>query len=190
MDIFTLFIELKIANGLDLKMIISIIKNQAANFLTFTSMVLGLFSIIASTEENFKKSAFLIIIAALFDYFDGFVARRLNTTSKFGKYLDSNSDMISFGVAPGLLIYFSILKTFGVIGIIVSFLFIAGGVFRLARYNATEFSGYYVGIPITVAGTLLALCTYTISFIPPFLFLFITLVLTYLMVSYHSFKKV
>ena len=76
------------------------------------------------------------------------------------------------------------------IGIIVSFLFIAGGAFRLARYNAVKFTGYYEGIPITIAGALLALSTLALAHVPSFLFLFSTLILSYLMVSTHSFKKV
>ena len=171
-------------------MIISRIKNQAANFLTFTSMVLGLLAIIKSIESNFKTSAVLIIIAAMFDFSDGFVARKLNITSKFGKYLDSNSDLISFGVAPGLLIYLSVLHQFNILGILVSFIFISGGVFRLARYNATEFSGSYVGVPITIAGLLLAVSTFLISLLPPVTFIFITLILAWLMVSTFSVKKI
>ena len=171
-------------------MTIQTLKKQAANILTFSSMVLGLFAIIKSTEGNFKTSAILIIVAAIFDFSDGFVARKLNITSKLGKYLDSNSDLISFGVAPGLLIYLSVLNQFNWIGIIVSFLFISGGVFRLARYNATEFSGHYVGVPITIAGLLLAVSTFLISILPPVTFIFITLVLAWLMVSTFSIKKI
>ncbi len=171
-------------------MITSFVKKQAANFLTFTSMVLGLFAITQSIEGNYKISALLIMVAAIFDFSDGFVARKLNITSKFGKYLDSNSDLISFGVAPGLLIYLSVLYQFNFIGILVSFLFISGGVFRLARYNATEFSGSYVGVPITIAGMILAISTFLISYIPPMTFIFITIILAWLMVSKFSVKKI
>ena len=171
-------------------MIISFLKKQAANFITLSSMILGLLSILSSIEGYYVHAVIYICIAAIFDYFDGFVARKLKTISNFGKYLDSNSDLISFGVAPGLLVYLSVLKSFGVIGIIVSFLYIAGGVFRLARYNAVEFTGYYVGIPITIAGAFLTLSTLAVSHVPSFLFLFSTFVLSYLMVSTHSFKKV
>ena len=173
-----------------LKMKISSVKKQAANFLTFISMVLGLFAIIQSIEGNFKYSAVLIIIATIFDYSDGFVARKLNIVSKFGKYLDTNSDLISFGVAPGLLIYLSILYQFNLIGIIVSFLFISGGVFRLARFNATEFSGHYVGVPITIAGLILVLSSFLKSILHPVTYIFITLILAWLMVSTYSFKKI
>lgn len=171
-------------------MIIPTLKKQAANFLTFTSMILGLFSIIKSVEGDFKSSALLIIVAAIFDFSDGFVARKLNITSKFGKFLDSNSDLISFGVAPGLLVYLSVLHQFNIIGLLVSFLFISAGVFRLARYNATEFSGSYVGVPITIAGLLLALSTFLISYIPSVTFIFITLILAWLMISTYSVKKI
>lgn len=171
-------------------MIIPTLRKQTANFLTFTSMVLGLFSIIKSIEGNFKTGALFIIVAAIFDFSDGFVARKLNITSKFGKFLDSNSDLISFGVAPGLLVYLSVLQQFNWIGIAVSFLFISAGVFRLARYNATEFSGSYVGVPITIAGLLLALSTFLISYIPPITFVFITLILAWLMVNNFSIKKI
>lgn len=171
-------------------MIISTLKKQAANVLTFSSMIIGLFSILNSIEGNFKKSAVLILIAAVFDYFDGLVARKLNISSSFGKYLDSNADLIAFGVAPGLLVYLSVLIQFDLIGILVSFLFISAGVFRLARYNATEFSGRYVGIPITIAGALLAISTLAVSYIPTLVYIPITLILSYLMASRLSFKKV
>jgi CDP-diacylglycerol--serine O-phosphatidyltransferase len=170
-------------------MILSFFKKQAANILTFTGMVIGLFAIIKSIEGNFKISAFLIVVAAIFDFSDGFVARKLNITSNFGKYLDSNSDLIAFGVAPGLLIYLSVLHQFHLIGVLVSFLFISGGVFRLARYNATQFSGSYVGLPITIAGSFLALSTFLNSYLPPMTFIFISLLLAGLMVSTYSFKK-
>ena len=169
---------------------ISNFKKQAANILTFINMIFGLVSIILSIHENYKLSCLFVVIAALTDRFDGVVARKYNITSKIGKYLDSNSDLISFGIAPGLLIYLSILKSFGIIGVAVTFLFIMGGAFRLARYNAVEFSGYYVGIPITIAGAFLAISIFAIPYIPSFVFIISTLILTYLMICNHSIKKV
>jgi CDP-diacylglycerol--serine O-phosphatidyltransferase len=153
-------------------------------------MIIGLVAIIVAIQNNYQLSCLLIIIAALTDRFDGMFARKFNTTSVIGKYLDSNSDLISFGVAPGLLMYLSILKQFGVVGIIVSFLFILAGAYRLARYNAIEFTGFYVGVPITIAGAVLALSVFIIPYIPAVVFIFITLILSYFMVSNHSFKKV
>ena len=86
-------------------MLISLLKKQAANFITFSSLIFGLLSILSSIDDNYMFAVIYICVAAIFDFFDGFVARKLKTVSLFGKYLDSNSDLISFGVAPGLLIY-------------------------------------------------------------------------------------
>ena len=171
-------------------MIFSFLRKQAANILTFMNMILGLAAILFAIQNNFKLSSIFILVAAVTDYSDGWVARKLNTTSALGKYLDSNSDLISFGIAPGLLIYLSVLNQFGIFGIGVSFLFIVCGAFRLARYNAVEFSGYYVGVPITISGALLALAIFAIPYFPAIVFLPITLILSYLMVSNHSVKKV
>jgi len=165
-------------------------RNQAANILTLTNMVLGLIAILFAIKGRFEFSSGFIIIAALTDRFDGMLARKLNTTSALGKFLDSNSDLISFGVAPGLLIYLSVLKEFEIIGIIVSFLFIIAGAFRLARFNAVEFSGFFVGVPITIAGAILAASIFAIPYIPSISFIFIALIFAYLMVSNHSIKKV
>ena len=171
-------------------MILDFLKKQGANILTFINMILGLMAILFSIQGAFKLSCLFIIIAAFTDRFDGMFARKFNTTSLIGKYLDSNSDLISFGVAPGLLIYLSILQQFKAVGIIVSFLFILGGAYRLARYNAVEFTGYYVGVPITIAGAILAASVLAVPYIPAIAFIFITIILAYSMVCEHSIKKV
>ena len=171
-------------------MIFSFLRKQAANILTFINMILGLASILFAIQNNFKISGMLIIIAAVTDFMDGWVARKLNITSALGKFLDSNSDLISFGVAPGILLYLSVLNQFGAIGILVSGIFILCGAFRLARFNAIEFSGYYVGIPITIAGAIVALTLFAIPLISGITYLIIPLILSYLMVSNHAVKKV
>lgn len=171
-------------------MIIKTLKLQLANILTLINMTLGLISILLSIKEDFILSAIIILIAALTDRFDGLVARKLNIESKFGKFLDSNSDLISFGIAPGLLIYLSILYQFNIFGIIISFLFIMAGALRLARYNSVEFKGFYEGVPITIAGAFLALSIFALPYISAWIFIIITLTLTYLMVSRHSIKKI
>jgi CDP-diacylglycerol--serine O-phosphatidyltransferase len=171
-------------------MILLFFKKQGANILTLINMIFGLIAILLAISGDFKLSCLFIVIAALTDRFDGMFARRFNTTSAIGKYLDSNSDLISFGIAPGLLIYFSTLKNYEIFGVIISFSFIIAGAYRLARYNAIEFNGYYVGIPITIAGAILAATVLMIPYIPAIVFVFITLILSYLMVSKHSIKKV
>ena len=166
-----------------------ILKMQLANLFTLANMVLGLIAITEAVKGDFNRSALLICAAVVFDILDGWIARKLKITSEFGKYFDSNSDLISFGLAPGLLIYLSVLKQFELIGICVSFLYVIGGAFRLARYNMNVFNGKYVGLPITIAGLIIALSVFVISRLPSMAYLIIVLILFYLMVSKHSFKK-
>ena len=165
------------------------LKMQLANLLTLANMVFGLIAITEAIKGNFFGSSLCICVAVVFDVLDGKIARKLNITSDFGKYFDSNSDLISFGIAPGLLMYLSVLKQFELVGIILSFLYVIGGAFRLARYNANAFDGHYVGLPITIAGLILALSVFTITLLPPIAYLIIIIILFYLMVSKHSFKK-
>ena len=165
------------------------LKMQLANLLTLANMVFGLIAITEAIKGNFNRSALFICIAVVFDVLDGKVARRLKITSDFGKYFDSNSDLISFGIAPGFLVYLSVLKQFELAGIFVSFMYIIGGAFRLARYNTKVFGGRYVGLPITIAGLIVALSVFAFSVLPSIAYLFIVVILFYLMVSKHSFKK-
>ncbi len=106
------------------------------------------------------RAAVLLLFAMLFDLLDGRVARLTRTQSSFGLQLDSLADVISFGVAPALLIYKSALNRFPVAGLLTSFVFVACGVIRLARFNvmSTSASGEKskpgrttVGLPIPPA---------------------------------------
>lgn len=82
----------------------SIIK-QIPNFITCLNLVAGCFSLIYAANADFVWSSYCIFIAVLFDFLDGFTARLLNVQSDIGKQLDSLADMVTFGVAPGLLLY-------------------------------------------------------------------------------------
>jgi CDP-diacylglycerol---serine O-phosphatidyltransferase len=153
------------------------------------NLSLGLLAILFTTKGEFNLSCWLIVIAALTDRFDGIVARKLNIVSDIGKYLDSNSDLVSFGIAPAFLLYYSILQEFGIWGILVSFVFIFCGTYRLARYNSLKFDGYYVGLPITIAGAILAISFFVKDYIPAYFFVGITLILSYSMVCTLKIKK-
>lgn len=89
------------------------LKSQTANVITLTNLSFGGFAIIFAMEGNLRLSLLLIFIAALADRFDGMAARKFNIESELGKQLDSMSDIISFGVAPALLLYQGILNEFG-----------------------------------------------------------------------------
>jgi CDP-diacylglycerol--serine O-phosphatidyltransferase len=89
------------------------LKSQTANVVTLINLSLGGFAIVFGLHGNLRLSLLLIFIAALADRFDGMIARKFNIESELGKQLDSMSDIISFGVAPALLLYQGILHEFG-----------------------------------------------------------------------------
>lgn len=129
------------------------------NSLTLCGMFFGFFSILAAVKGNYLHAAWAIMIANVFDGLDGWVARLTHSTTRFGIELDSLSDLVAFGVAPAVMIYKWALAPFGRIGFAISFLFVACGALRLARYNvqmgSTE-SKAFTGMPIPGAATVLA----------------------------------
>lgn len=133
------------------------------NLLTLTGMLFGFLSVINSLNGNFTNAAWYILVAGVFDMMDGWVARMTKTTSRFGLELDSLSDLVSFGVAPALMMYIWALKPFGRLGWVGAFLFAACGALRLARFNV-QMTGsekkYFTGLPIPGGAGLLA--TYVI----------------------------
>jgi CDP-diacylglycerol--serine O-phosphatidyltransferase len=122
-------------------------------------MFCGFYAILSSFKGSFIIAAWAILIANIFDGLDGWVARLTNSETKFGVELDSLSDLVAFGVAPGVLIYSWGLQPFGRIGWGAAFLFVICGALRLARYNVqmvSEESKAFVGLPIPAAGTAVA----------------------------------
>ncbi len=116
------------------------------NLVTLASVFCGFNAILILSQPNMSsdtvgRAAILLLFAMLFDLLDGRVARMTKTQSSFGLELDSLADVISFGVAPALLVYKSSLKQFGDIGMLAAFLFVACGVVRLARFNVMTGSG-------------------------------------------------
>jgi CDP-diacylglycerol---serine O-phosphatidyltransferase len=165
-------------------------KSNTANVLTLINLSFGGFAIISIMNGNLNLSLLLIFVAALADRFDGMVARKFNIESELGKQLDSMCDIISFGVAPALLLYQGILNEFGVPGSFFVVFYIGCGAFRLARFNISENNGYFTGLPITVAGCLATLSFLAIPYIPSQTFLPIIIILSLLMVSPIKLKKV
>ncbi|WP_108669570.1 CDP-diacylglycerol--serine O-phosphatidyltransferase [Peribacillus acanthi] len=166
------------------------LKAQTANVMTLANLSLGGFAILAVVRGQLHLGLLLIFVAALADRFDGMIARKLNIESDLGKQLDSMSDIISFGVAPALLLYQGILFDFGAPGMFFTVLYIGCGAFRLARFNITENNGYFVGLPITAAGCLATLSFLGQAILPPAFYLFLVLILALLMVSPFKLKKV
>lgn len=121
------------------------------SFFTLMNLFCGFLSIISIAEGRLFFGAWLIVFAGLFDALDGFMARLSNATSQFGIELDSISDVVSFGVAPGFLLYSFGLGEMPFVGIILSALTPLCGAVRLARYNVDvqeTRSDYFKGLPI------------------------------------------
>ena len=129
------------------------------NLFTTGSLFAGFYSMVAGVNGDYRTAAIWIFVALVCDGLDGKVARATGTTSKFGVEYDSLADLVAFGVAPGLLMYFWALKPFGRLGWLAAFLFVACGALRLARFNvqvATVESKRFVGLPIPAAASMVA----------------------------------
>ena len=170
------------------------------SLLTLSSIFLSFYSIVAAIKGEFVLAGALILAAGFFDGIDGKVARLTKTTTRFGLELDSLADVISFGVAPAILIYVWSLAPHGRIGWVSAFLFVACGALRLARFNVQSGSidpKRFNGLPIPAAAVMVAttvLFFYKAGLNPEdfgIYLLTLTLALSFLMVSsvkFHAFK--
>jgi CDP-diacylglycerol--serine O-phosphatidyltransferase len=134
------------------------------NLFTVSSIFCGVYSITLSsgepTGDNFYRAAVAIFFGNFFDAFDGRVARLTRTQSEFGVELDSLADVITFGVAPAILVYKWALAGMGIPGIAICAIYAACGAIRLARFNviAHAESGtqrFFIGLPIPLAAGML-----------------------------------
>jgi len=129
------------------------------NLFTSFSLFGGFYAIIASIQGRFDVAAIAILISSILDGLDGKIARFTNTTSKFGAEYDSLSDLVAFGVAPGLLAFQWSLKSFARFGWLAVFLYLICGALRLARFNIQKNnleSRHFKGLPIPGAAIFLA----------------------------------
>jgi len=169
-----------------------IAKSALPNAFTFANLGCGVISLLVSFQGNYRLSAIFIILACLADRYDGRVARYLNVSSELGKELDSLADLVSFGVAPSILI-FNIYSfgSLGILGYLLVLLFPIAGAYRLARFNTTKFDGSFFGIPITFAGMFMAIFAFITANNPinSAITIILTIALSYLMVCRHRFKK-
>jgi CDP-diacylglycerol--serine O-phosphatidyltransferase len=171
------------------------------NLLTTGNLLCGFWAIISVFQERFYFAAVAILLAAVFDVFDGKVAKLSGATSKFGMQYDSLADLVSFGMAPALLAFSWALRPYGKFGWLAAFLFVACGAIRLARFNVLASTGetkYFKGLPIPVAAAMIA---FTIllyfqlietDWVKDIVILVMIYILAFLMVSnirYFSFKE-
>ena len=171
-------------------------KSCIPNIFTFTNLSCEVISLLLTFQEKFVLSSIFILLAGLVDRYDGRVARYLNVSSELGKELDSLADLVSFGVAPSLLIYISfnlnLIGPKGIIGTAILITLPICGAFRLARYNTSTFDGIFTGVPITIIGCFLALLGLLSNYIyiPMILSVIFMILGSYLMVSNIKLKKV
>ena len=127
------------------------------NLLTLGALFAGFYAIIAGMDGNFNAAGWAILIAAVMDGLDGRVARMTNTQSAFGAQFDSLADMVSFGVAPALIVFSWALSSLGNAGWAASFIYMSCAALRLARFNVqlgTVDKRFFVGLQSPVAAGL------------------------------------
>lgn len=133
-------------------------RRDLPNLLTFLNLTLGIVSILKAISADHRTAALCILVAALLDRYDGRLARLLDAESDFGRELDSLADLISFGVAPAILLYLKFhLQSYPAVGTILPVLYCVSAAYRLARHNISGSAGGFTGVPVTVAGAFLAL---------------------------------
>ena len=174
---------------------------------TAGNLFCGVFAILLAFDGDYHKAAVLIMAANLLDGVDGAVARLTHTTSQFGVEFDSLADVVSFGVAPAVLVYICALAPWGIWGGLGSALFAVCGALRLARFNVQTLAAeksYFTGLPIPAAAAMIAATIFMYFMLglentqgKPVVFIVIACALAGLMVSnfryfslkQHHFKK-
>jgi CDP-diacylglycerol--serine O-phosphatidyltransferase len=169
------------------------------NLMTTGNLFCGFFAIVQALKANYLFAAYAIVAAAVFDQLDGRLARLTRSTSKFGAEYDSLCDLVSFGVAPGIMLFQWALNPFGRLGWIACFLYVTCGALRLARFNVQANiveKNYFQGLPIPmaagiVASSILAFQDLELEALGNVGLLVMTILLALVMVSnfrYRSFK--
>ncbi len=174
------------------------------NLLTTASLFIGFLGLTWAIQGDYASCALCILASCVFDGLDGKVARMTGTTSEFGVQLDSLADLVAFGVVPAMMSYLWVLNEFGRLGLMASFLFMACGALRLARFNvqaATSSKKHFIGLPIPAAACSLATLVLFTEYVPeqymhtvlPTFTLVLVYVLSFFMVStirFYSFKEI
>lgn len=172
------------------------------NLFTTSALFAGFYGIVAAINGRFEAAAIAILVAMVFDGMDGRIARMTNTQSDFGAQYDSLADMVSFGVAPALVMYEWALHSLGKLGFVVAFMYAAGAALRLARFNTqvgVADKRYFQGLPSPSAAALVGALVWFGDYIGAresglmmAAAMFVTVATALLMVSnmrYYSFKE-
>lgn len=172
------------------------------NLLTTASLFAAFYSLVSSMKGQYEAAVIAMFIGMIADGLDGRIARLTNTQSEFGAQYDSLSDMVTFGVAPSLLLYHFTLSQLGKFGWLVAFVYTATVALRLARFNTqleTADKRYFQGLACPPAAAVMAsyvwVCYQNDWHSGPLVFFtaLLSLIIAVLMVSnlrYYSFKEV
>lgn len=170
-------------------------KKFIPNLFTLTNLSFGIFSILEIINKDYLYAAMLIIIAAIIDRYAGRSVRFFNIDGELGKELGSLVNLVSFGVAPGFLIFAKYnlfdLGYMGTVGVSFVLAYILSSAYRLAKYNISEFKGIFTDGLIIVSGSTIALFSLITSrnTVSRLLSIVLMVVFTYLMLSNFKFKK-
>lgn len=164
---------------------------------TLANLSCGVGSLLLTMQGEWRLASLMVLGSLVADGLDGRLARWLKSDGPFGRELDSLADVVSFGVAPAVLLHQMMLHELGLAGLAVTLLFPLCGALRLARFNIVSTSGYFMGVPITAAGTLLSTMAFYLlqestTNPPPAVIPTVMVLLSYLMTStipYPDFKK-
>jgi CDP-diacylglycerol--serine O-phosphatidyltransferase len=140
------------------------------NLFTTGALFCGFYAVISGMDGNFGHAAVAIFIAMLLDGMDGRVARMTNTQSAFGEQYDSLADMVSFGVAPALVMFSWVLHDLGRWGWAAAFIYTACAALRLARFNTqigVVDKKYFIGLASPMAAAIIAAVVLTLSSYQP-----------------------
>jgi len=175
----------------------NIIVKYVPNFVTLLSLSSGFTSISFSLNNEWKIAIYLILLATIFDFFDGWFARKFKSGSNFGAELDSLSDLVSFGIAPSILVFLWSTNSLGSLGWGSTLFFVICSSLRLARFTADiyitnkpiDYNEYFVGIPSPAAAGLILLpliifFEFNIDFLKnEYLNFFSTIIVGFMMIS-------
>ena len=189
------------------------LKKNIPNFITLGNLIFGLFAILFAFYSDLKIASFCIFFGAFLDFFDGLSARILNVHSELGKQLDSMADIITFGIAPGFIMFQllggsiysmysfefflnlikkgEILDNIRILSPLVSFIIPVLSAYRLAKFNIdSNQKTNFIGLPTPITGILIASLPLINTEIFPFFLNQITLILIALVMSLLLISKI
>jgi CDP-diacylglycerol--serine O-phosphatidyltransferase len=169
------------------------VKSAVPSVATISSLLLGVLAIMVLFDDRFFLAGLLIFLASILDVLDGQLAFRLDAMSHLGKELDSLADMVTFGVAPTIMIY-RLMVYVGVanhVAIVSSLLFVLAGAYRLARFNtiSSDRRAYFKGLPIPAACLILITGSFWQHWVINIWWAVVVAVVSYLMVSAFPYPK-